>query len=33
MKGKMDKTKWMIVSATAVGLGFVIGYFAGFLWK
>lgn len=31
MKGKMGKTKWMVVSAIAVGLGFVIGYFAGFL--
>lgn len=31
MKGKMNKTKRMIVSAMAVGLGFVIGYFAGFL--
>lgn len=31
MKGKMGKTKWMIVSAMALGLGFVIGYFAGFL--
>lgn len=31
MGGKMDKTKRMIVSAMAVGLGFVIGYFAGFL--
>lgn len=31
MKGKMDNTKRLIVSAIAVGLGFVIGYFAGFL--
>lgn len=27
----MGKTKCMIVSAMAVGLGFVIGYLAGFL--
>lgn len=27
----MNKAKRMVASAMAVGLGFVIGYFAGFL--